>query len=153
MNLLIVDDNATIREMIKSLFADLADQIYESENGQEAIDSYARHHQDWVLMDIEMPVCDGLAATRRIKEGSPDARIIVVTSYDSKVLRQAAIDAGACAYVLKDDLSNIHDMIKANKGAGSATCGGDSNNFLRSQLNFFRQFLSFDIGLVDSSTM
>jgi len=153
MDLLIVDDNITVREMMKSLFCDLADQIYESANGEEAIDSYARHHQDWVLMDIEMPICDGLAATRRIKERSPDARIIIVTSHNSKVLRQAAFDAGACAYVMKDDLIDIRTMMNDDKDTGSASSGSCSNNFLCSQLNLFRQFLSLTIGLIDSSTM
>jgi len=153
MNLLIVDDNSTVREMMKSLFSDLADQVYESANGEEAIVSYASHHQDWVLMDIEMPVCDGLAATRRIKESYPEARIIMVTSHDSKVLRQAAMDAGACAYVLKDDLADLHRMLKDHKNGGSGFGDGHSNNFFFRQLNLFIQFLSFDTGLINSSTV
>jgi CheY-like chemotaxis protein len=153
MNLLIVDDNITVREMMKSLFSDLADQIFESANGEEAINNYATHHQDWVLMDIEMPICDGLAATRRIIERSPDARIIILTSHDSKVLRRAALDAGACAYVLKDDLTDLHRIMKSDKGAAVAADGADSGNFLCVQLNLFFQLLSFDRGLIDSSTM
>ena len=151
MNILIADDNATVRQMIKSLFADLADRLYECANGEEAINSYIKHHHDWVLMDIEMPICDGIAATRRIKERSPDARIVIVTSHNSRVLRQAAMDAGACAYVLKDDLTDLHKMINGDKASGASVGGDQSNNFFCSPLNLFRQFLSFDIGLINSS--
>src|SRR5579884_3610435 len=105
MTLLIVDDHAQTREIMKTMLADVFDEIYECSNGAEALASYARHHQDWALMDIEMPVCDGIAATRHIKANFPDARIIVLTAHDSAGLRKAASEAGAHAYVLKDDLS------------------------------------------------
>ena len=113
MTLLIVDDNVQIREIIKTMFADISDQIFESTNGLEAIDSFNEHHQDWVLMDLEMPVCDGIMATRRIRQKSPNARIVIITAHNSNVLKKAAHDAGACAYILKDNLMELRAKLSA----------------------------------------
>ena len=62
-----------------------------------------KHTPDWVLMDWEMRT-DGLTATRRIIKAHPQARILIVTKHDDDKLRNAAIEAGARGFVLKDDL-------------------------------------------------
>jgi len=63
-------------------------------------------------MDIELGEVDGLEATRRIKAEYPEARIVIVTNYDDARLRQSAIDAGACAYVLKENLSALLEIVR-----------------------------------------
>jgi CheY-like chemotaxis protein len=111
MTLLIVDDNPNMCLFIKALVSDLSNQVYECGDGDEAFNSYAQHQQDWILMDIEMPRCDGITATRLIKKSFPLARIVIVTVNDSQEMRDAARDAGACAFLVKDNLLEIRKII------------------------------------------
>jgi len=111
MSLLIVEDNAKMRRMLKSLVADLASPIHECVDGADALAAYAAQRPDWVLMDIAMKDLDGISATRKIKAAYPDAKIIIVTGYDEAELRQAAREAGACGYVLKENLLALRELI------------------------------------------
>jgi two-component system response regulator DegU len=113
MSLLIVEDNANMRRMLKSLLADLASVIHECADGAEALAVYAARRPDWVLMDIAMKDLDGISATRQIKAAYPDARIIIVTGYDEADLRQAAREAGACGYVLKENLLELRQRLQS----------------------------------------
>ena len=111
MKLLIVEDNAKMRRMLKSLVADLASAVHECSDGAQALAAYAAARPDWVLMDIAMKDLDGISATRALKAAWPEARIIIVTSYDSAELRQAAQEAGACGYVLKENLLEVRRLL------------------------------------------
>jgi CheY-like chemotaxis protein len=111
MKLLIVDDNATIRRMIRSIVRDLAEEISECSDGGEALAAYRESRPDWVLMDIKMKQMDGLAAARQIKAAFPGANIVIVTNYDETDLRDAARAAGARAYVVKEDLFALRDVL------------------------------------------
>ena len=111
MTLLIVEDNPLMRRLIASLLRDLAPIIYECSDGAEALAAYREHRPDWVLMDIEMERVDGLEATREIIAAFPEARILIVTNYDDEELREAAREAGACDYVLKDQLLDVRRML------------------------------------------
>lgn len=113
MNLLIVEDNARMRRMIKTVVQDLADDIAECDDGADALPLYARQRPDWVLMDIRMRGIDGLAATRQIIAAYADAKIIIVTNYDDARLREAAREAGACAYILKENLLEVRRLLQA----------------------------------------
>jgi DNA-binding NarL/FixJ family response regulator len=62
-------------------------------------------------MDVQLPGLDGIAATGRIKAAFPDAHILIVTEHGDKSLRQAAREAGACGYVLKENLLAIRELI------------------------------------------
>ena len=114
MKLLIAEDNAAMRQLICSIVADLADGIVECSNGAEAVAAYGEHHPDWVLMDLRMDVMDGLQATRAIKAQWPDARVVIVTSYNDAKLRVEASRAGACRYVLKEELLSLRQLITNN---------------------------------------
>jgi len=104
MKVLIVDDNRAMRRMLRRLLGDLAGVILECDDGTQAVEIFGGQRPDWVLMDIEMKELDGLEATSQIRAIDPDARIVIVTNFDDASLRTAAAKAGACGYVLKDNL-------------------------------------------------
>lgn len=102
--ILIVDDNAEMRQMTRFFLRDSSFEFEECADGADALACYEAIRPDWVLMDWEMRRMDGLTATRRIIEKHPQARILMVTQYDQKELREAATKAGARGFVLKEDL-------------------------------------------------
>jgi CheY-like chemotaxis protein len=112
MKLLIVEDNPTVRRLIRSVVGSLADEIYECEDGAEAVIAYAAHKPDFVLMDIAMKSVDGITATRQITATDRSARVIIVTSFDQPDLREAAQAAGACGYVLKENLLEVLRLLQ-----------------------------------------
>jgi CheY-like chemotaxis protein len=115
MKVLIVEDHPPMRQLIRSLVADLAEAIIECAHGAEAVALYAAQQfssDDRVLMDLEMPGMGGLEATRRLRTAFPDAQIIIVTQYDDQHWRMAATEAGACGYLLKENLLELRQMLK-----------------------------------------
>jgi len=117
MKLLIVDDDRRVRKMIARVAAEATDEVIECDNGQNAPAVYAEHLPDWVLMDLMMPGMDGIVATQQIVSSFPQAKIIIVTSHESEAMRERAGMAGACGYVLKENLSVLRGMI-AGEPAG-----------------------------------
>jgi len=113
MKLLIVDDNQPMRRLIRSLLTDVAELIVECGDGAVARSLYAEHQPDWVLMDLMMPKVDGVCATRQILASYPAARILIVTDHESHALREAAWRAGACGYVLKENLKDLRQLFRA----------------------------------------
>jgi CheY-like chemotaxis protein len=111
MKVLVVEDSEPMRRAIRSFMDDLADVVWECADGADALAQYTEHRPDWVLMDIKMRGVDGLAATRQIKASFPDARIVMVTSYDEQSLRDEARLAGACGYVLKENLADLARLL------------------------------------------
>ena len=111
LKLLIVDDKAEVRRMIRRFLDDLAAEINETDDGESAFDAYAVFQPDWVLMDIEMKHTNGITATERIRAAYPQANIVIVTSYDDDCLRERATAAGARGYVLKENLLALRGML------------------------------------------
>jgi two-component system response regulator DegU len=114
--ILIVDDNAGMRQTVKAMLMDLDSAFCECDDGGNALEMYQTYHPDWVLMDVRMAEVDGIAATRRIKEAFPDACIIMVSGHNDPILMKEAREAGAIAYVLKDDLSELLNIIGTPPG-------------------------------------
>jgi len=111
LKLLIVDDNAEVRSMIRRFISDLAAEIREADDGAKAFDAYAAFRPDWVLMDIEMKHTNGIAATARIRAAHPQAKVVIVTSHNDDQLRARATEAGARGYVLKENLFDLRGML------------------------------------------
>jgi DNA-binding NarL/FixJ family response regulator len=101
---LVVDDHALFRTGVANIISQEADLsvVAEAGNGAEAIEAFERHRPDVTLLDLRMPVMDGVEAVRRIREKDPAARVIVLTTYDTDDEIARALKAGAKAYVLKD---------------------------------------------------
>jgi DNA-binding NarL/FixJ family response regulator len=119
ITVLIVEDNEGVRRLLRRALVESALLIWECGDGAEALTAYETHRPDVVLMDIRMPKVDGLTATRLIVSAHPFARIVMVTDYDDEALRHAAKEAGASAYVLKQNLTNLAELVTSVAG-GSA---------------------------------
>ena len=111
MTLLIVEDNAGIRRVLRRILVDTASTIWECADGSEALAAYEEHRPDVVLMDLRMTHVDGLAATREIRGYDPSARIIIVTDYQDEDMKAAAMEAGARDYVLKHEISGLPEIV------------------------------------------
>ena len=105
IRVLVADDQSMVRAGFRMLLADEADieVVAEASNGKEAVEKAARFDPTVVLMDIRMPELDGLEATRRILAADPDARVLVLTTFDLDEYVYEALRAGASGFVLKDD--------------------------------------------------
>jgi len=113
MKLLIVEDNAGIRRVLRRILVDTASTIWECTDGSEALAAYEEHRPDVVLMDLRMTTVDGLTATKQIRGYDPSARIIVVTDYQDEDMKTAALEAGACEYVLKHEISDLPEIVSS----------------------------------------
>ena len=104
LRILVVDDHQMFRKGISSLISsrDGMQVVAEGANGAEALQLVRQHNPDVVLMDLRMPVCDGLQATRMIKAERPDARIIILTVSEDEGDLFEAVKAGAQGYILKN---------------------------------------------------
>ena len=113
MKIMIVDDNPGMRDVVKSMLASTEAEFIECEDGGDAVLRYNQFQPDWVLMDLSMRGVDGLSAVTQLKAMFSDCRIIVVTDYDERVLRDKAKELGADAYVLKENLHEIPFIINS----------------------------------------
>lgn len=101
---LLVDDHAILRTGVANIINQEPDLhvVAEAENGADAISAYERHRPDVTLLDLRMPVMEGVEVVRQIRERDPRARVIILTTYDTDDEISQALKAGAKAYVLKD---------------------------------------------------
>jgi len=104
IKILLVDDQPLFREGLRTLLSVHSDfeVVGEAGNGQEAINLVRSTGASVVLMDLQMPILDGVAATRRLHDEQPDCRVIVLTTFDDDELVFDGLRAGAVGYLLKD---------------------------------------------------
>src|SRR5271168_4488941 len=104
IRIMIADDHAVILEGLVAIINRQADMtvIAQASNGQEAVEQWGRHRPDVTLLDLRMPILDGLGVISTIRREDSSARIIVLTTYDTDEDIYQLIKAGAKAYLLKD---------------------------------------------------
>ena len=104
IKILLVDDQPLFREGLRTLLSVQSDfeVVGEAGNGEEAISLARKLLPSVVLMDLQMPVLDGVAATRRLHQDLPDCRVIVLTTFDDDEMVFDGLRAGAIGYLLKD---------------------------------------------------
>lgn len=117
IKILIVDDHPIVRNGLRR-FLEIEDDIVvagEAEDGISCIECVEKLKPDVVLMDLVMPRMEGIEAIRKIKEISPDIRIVVLTSYHQDTMVIPALKAGALSYLLKN--SSPEDILEALRAA------------------------------------
>ena len=104
IRIMIADDHAVVLEGLAALIDRQADMtvVAQANNGQEAVEQWRKHRPDVALLDLRMPMLDGMGVISTIRREDSSARIIVLTTYDTDEDIYRAIKAGAKAYLLKD---------------------------------------------------
>ena len=121
MKIMIVDDNAGMRELIRSILWEESFEFEECSDGTQALERYSAFRPDWVFMDLSMEGMDGISTIEALKVRDPHAKIIIVTDYNDKPLRQLAEKHQVEAYILKENLPEIRMIL-----GGKADSDGSS---------------------------
>ena len=121
-SVLLVDDHALMRTGVANIINQEADLhvVAEAGNGVEALEAYDRHHPDVTLLDLRMPVMEGVEVVRRLRERDPQARVIVLTTYETHDEISRALKAGAKAYVMNDITADDLDTSNRDVLAGKS---------------------------------
>ena len=113
---LVADDHGLVRDALCAFLGgvDGIEVVGKARDGKEAVELAAQLHPRVVVMDVSMPRMDGVEATHEIMCAAPDTRVVILTGHADRERAEAAMRAGAVAYVLKDrDASEIFDAILA----------------------------------------
>src|SRR5207302_8242354 len=104
IKIMVIEDQAVLRQGLVALINTVSDMfgVAEGTNGQQAIDLYRLHRPDVALIDLRMPQDDGVEAIMAIGKKFPDARLIILTTYDGDEDIYRSLQAGAQGYLLKD---------------------------------------------------
>ena len=132
ITILIVDDHQMVRSGVRAFLETQPDLqvIAEAQSGDEAVRLIAEHIPDVVLMDLVMPVMDGVTATRIIRERWPQVQVIALTSFQEKELVQDALQAGAISYLLKNvSMDDLTEAVRAAH-AGRSTLAPEATQVL-----------------------
>jgi NarL family two-component system response regulator LiaR len=137
IRILLVDEHAVVRSGLGAVISSYDDLslVGEANNGEEAVHMCRSLKPDVVLMDLMMPVMDGVTATRIIHENQPDIRIIALTSFGDKEWVEGALKAGATGYLLKTvSAAELIEAIKA-AAAGKTSLSPEAAQVLVQNLN------------------
>jgi two-component system nitrate/nitrite response regulator NarL len=128
IKVLLVDDNTVVRHGLSRLLKDDSDFLVvgEARNGRESVTMARSLHPDVVLMDISMPVMNGLEATRQIKVADPSIKVIILSAYDDKEYVDSAKAGGAAGYLTKMTFSDTLALAVRNVVKGCPFFGPSS---------------------------
>lgn len=132
IRILLVDDHDMVRSGLSVFLLAYEDfkLVGEAVNGQDALDKCADLHPDVILMDLIMPVMDGITATRLIRERFPHTQVIALTSFSDEKLVETALEAGAIGYLFKNvSVNDLADAIRAVR-RGQPTLAPDATRIL-----------------------
>ena len=117
VRVVIADDHPVVRAGLRGMLKPESDieVVAEAANGREAVSLVGRFEPEVVLMDLQMPELDGVAATKQIRDRHPDTNVLVLTTYDTDADITRAINAGATGYLLKD--APRQDLFRAIRAA------------------------------------
>lgn len=116
LKVLVVDDNPMMRRLLINLLSEFDPVVHECGDGIGALVAYQKVHPDLVLMDIEMPLQDGLTSTRQILDFDPKAVVVIVTKYRDERIREKARQAGACNLLEKENLLRLTEVVRFTLG-------------------------------------
>jgi len=121
IRVLVADDHVTVREGLAAIIHRQSDMtvVGEAATGEEAVQAWRQHRPDVTLMDLRMPILDGVRAIQQIRQVDPAARVVVLTTFETDVEISEAITAGAKGYILKgaqrEDLLNTIRRVHAGE--------------------------------------
>jgi DNA-binding NarL/FixJ family response regulator len=122
LRILLADDHAILRDGIRRSFESAGEVVVaEASNGEEALELARETQPDIVVMDLTMPVLDGIGATRRITEEVPDTRVVVLTMHDDVDATRRALDAGAVGFLSKG--SSFAEVLRTVRAAAGGETG------------------------------
>ncbi len=133
ITVLIADDHAIVREGLRLLLETDPDiqVVAEAENGRVAVQETIRVQPDVVLLDIEMPLLNGVEAAARIREEAPATRVLILTTYDGDQIVRKCHRAGAAGYILKETVgSQLFEAIRAVHTGHPFYCSNISKRLL-----------------------
>lgn len=115
---LLVDDHEAFRHLLarhllSGCHPDAKPSVTECPDGQAALALYDEIQPHWVLMDVEMPILDGIAATRELLRRDPGARVVILTQNDSSEMEQACHQAGALGFLPKSNLKALPQLLES----------------------------------------
>ena len=113
---MIVDDHADMRRTLHNYVALSIKEpleIFDYESGEQALENYKVHMPDFVLMDIELKTMSGSVVTEEILKKNPQAKVVIITSYDTPGFRSKAKRIGAIGFIAKDNLSKIQPFLNS----------------------------------------
>jgi DNA-binding NarL/FixJ family response regulator len=134
IHLVIADDHLVVRDGLRGMLESQPDfeVVGEASNGEEAVHLTSSLKPEVVLMDLRMPVMDGVTAIRQIKDNQPGVQVLVLTTYDSDADILPAIEAGATGYLLKDtSREDLYSAIRATAGGDSVLAPGVAARLIR----------------------
>jgi two-component system, NarL family, response regulator DegU len=133
--LLLVDDHRLLRQGLRRAVEEAGfDVVGEAGDGEEAVRLAVELRPELVLMDVTMPVLDGIEATRRLRHSAPDARVVILTMHGEEETVDRALRAGAVAYLLKDcSTDQVADTLRA-VAAGDIDLSADLARTLLAEL-------------------
>lgn len=118
--LLIVDDHDTVREGLRYAFDDTEIEVVEAADGETALQLVADHEFDIVLLDVDMPVVDGLQVLSRIKQQRPDLPVVMHSCHDRLAFVKRSMELNAAGYILKSpDKNRVIDTMRVALAGGN----------------------------------
>ncbi len=122
ITIVLADDHQILRESVRKSFESAGEKVIgEASNGEDAVRVTEQFRPDVVVMDISMPILDGVAATRRITETIPDTKVVVLTMHDDIEKTQQALEAGAVGYLSKG--CSFADVLSTVRAAAAGDTG------------------------------